>query len=353
MTSSAPLRIGFVGVGNMGQCAHLKNYAALSRCEVVAIAELRPRLAERVAAHYGVANVYGDHRAMLDAEELDAIVASQPFTRHGVLLPDLLAHGKPVFSEKPLAASIDVGERIVAAEVASGTFLMVGYHKRSDPAVMLAKERIDAFRASGELGAMRYVRLLMPPGDWIAGGFDNLISSDEDAPDLEHDAAPGDMTDDAFNEYVSFVNYYIHQVNLMRHLLGESYRVTHVARSGVVLTVESGSGVAGTIEMSPYTTTVDWQEHALVCFERGYVRIDLPAPLVTNQPGRVEMFRDPGEGAAPETAVPRLPPIHAMRQQAANFLRAVRGEADAPCTAREALEDLGNAREYLRLRLGT
>ena len=35
------VRIGFVGVGNMGQCAHLKNYANLDICQVVAIAEIR------------------------------------------------------------------------------------------------------------------------------------------------------------------------------------------------------------------------------------------------------------------------------------------------------------------------
>ena len=42
------VRIGFVGVGSMGQCAHLKNYATLPECEVAAIAELRQDLAKKV-----------------------------------------------------------------------------------------------------------------------------------------------------------------------------------------------------------------------------------------------------------------------------------------------------------------
>ena len=78
------LRIGFVGVGGMGQCAHLKNYAALPECEVVALAELRPELARRVAARYGVPRVYQSHAQMLAKEKLDGLVASQPFTRHGI-----------------------------------------------------------------------------------------------------------------------------------------------------------------------------------------------------------------------------------------------------------------------------
>ena len=48
---------------------------------------------------------------------------------------------------------------------------MIGYHKRSDPASMYAKAEIDRLKASGELGRMTYVRILMPSGDWVAGGF--------------------------------------------------------------------------------------------------------------------------------------------------------------------------------------
>ena len=47
------VRLGFVGVGGMGQCAHLKNYVVLPDCEVVALAELRPELARQVANETG------------------------------------------------------------------------------------------------------------------------------------------------------------------------------------------------------------------------------------------------------------------------------------------------------------
>ena len=43
------IRLGFIGTGNMGQMAHLRNYATLPNCEVVAMAELRPQLAAQVA----------------------------------------------------------------------------------------------------------------------------------------------------------------------------------------------------------------------------------------------------------------------------------------------------------------
>ncbi len=349
------VRIGFVGVGQMGQAAHLRNYASLPDCRVVALAEFRPELGKRVAARYDVPKVYHSGEEMLSAERPDGIVASQPFRRHGVLLPELLAADVPVFCEKPLAGSVAAGEKVLRAVQAGRSWLMVGYHKRSDPATMCAKEEIDRLKASGELGAMRYVRIVMPPGDWIAGGFAELIRTDEPLPEMRWDEPDADMDEQTYERYVQFVNYYIHQVNLMRHLLGEPYRLTYADPSGVLLAVRSESGVAGALEMAPYSTTIDWQESALVCFERGYVRVDLPAPLACNRPGRVQFFRDarPGErggvGGRGETAVPQLPWVGAMRQQAIHFLRAIRGEMDPPCGAAEALEDLKIARDAVRL----
>jgi predicted dehydrogenase len=346
------VRVGFVGVGSMGQCAHLKNYAALPDCEVVAVAEIRAELGRKVAARYGVPRVYPSHAEMLAAESLDGIVAAQPFDRHGALIPELLRAGVPVFTEKPLAASVQVGERLVEAAAASGTWWMVGYHKRSDPATACACAEITRLKETGELGRLTYVRILMPAGDWIAGGFNDMIGDAAPYPDLPRDPAPPDMDAETYRRYVTFVNYYIHQVNLMRYLLDEPYRVTYADPSGVLLAGQSASGAACTIEMTPYRTTIDWQESALVCFEKGYVKLELPAPMAANRPGRVEIFRDPGD-APPQTVIPQLPWTHAMRAQASNFLAAIRGAERPPCEAAEALEDLRVARDYIRLWTGS
>ena len=346
------IKVGFVGVGAMGQCAHLRNYAINPECKVVALAELRPKLAKAVAARYGIPRVYSGYEEMLANEKLDAIVASQPFSRHGILLPGVLAARVPVFIEKPIASSIEAGRKVVRAMKKNRTWIMVGYHKRSDPATIYAKKEIDRLKATGELGPLRYVRITMPAGDWIAGGFADMVRSGEEVPALDRDPRPRDMDEKTFKAYFLFVNYYIHQVNLLRYLLGEPYKVTFADKGGVLFAAESKSGVTGVIEMSPYSTTVDWQESALVAFRNGYVKLHLPAPLAANRPGRVEILRDPKEGKTPEVCVPQLPWVGAMRQQAANFIKAVKGEAKPTCTAEEALEDLKVAREYLRLHTG-
>jgi predicted dehydrogenase len=347
------VRIGFVGVGGMGQMAHLRNYVDLPDCEVVALAELRPETAQLVAARYGVRKVYRDHAEMLDAESLDGIVASQPYSRHAVLLPELYGRVKHVFTEKPLAISVEAGERLAAAAAQAGCVHMVGYHKRSDPATLAAKRTIDEWKASGRCGPMTYVRLTMPPGDWIADGFRGLLNAgDKGRVPLEHEAKPAGMSDAVFQQYSAFVNYYIHQVNLLRHLLGEPYTVTHADRNGRLFVAETASGVTGVIEMDPYRTSVAWDETALVCFERGTVKLELPAPLAHNRPGSVEVFTDKQDGEPPKTTRPQLPWRHAMLQQADNFLKVCRGEMPPPCDAAEAVDDLRAARAYIRLKTG-
>jgi predicted dehydrogenase len=332
------VRIGFVGVGAMGQCAHLRNYVTTSGCEVVALAELRPELGRRVAARYGVENVYRDHREMLAAEKLDAIVSIQHFSLHGQLLPEILAAGLPTLIEKPLARSVEAGERIVACP--NSDKLFIGYHKRSDPATLWALDRIAKWKASGEVGPMRYVRVTMPPGDWMARGFSGLIDCGERIP-----PAPSDPP--ASPQYEAFVNYYIHQVNLIRLLLGENYRVMF-ADPIVLVGRSDGGGVTCVLEMKPYRTVADWQEAALVTFAAGWIRLELPAPMTVDRPGQITVFEDPGD-VEPSTSSPTLPPVHAMRRQAEQFVAAVRGEKTTLCRADEALEDLRVARQYLEL----
>jgi len=343
------IRLAFAGVGGMGQAAHLRNYVTLrDDCEVVALAEMRPLQAQAVAKKYNVPKVYSSIAEMLKTEKFDAIVASQPFTRHGILVPEIARAGVPIFTEKPIAASVAVGERIVESVAKSGTWHMVGYHKRSDPATEYAKRTIAELKVSGELGKMTYVRVSMPPGDWIAAGWTDTIHSVDPMPALELDPPPADMDPATAKEYEAFVNYYIHQVNLLRFLLGEPYKVSYADPAKVLLVAHSASGVPCTIEMAAYQTTIDWQETALVGFEHGYVKLSLPAPLAHNRAGTVEILKDPGQGAVPVTLHPQMPWMHAMRNQALNFIKAVRGDAPAPCLAPEALEDIKIAREYIR-----
>lgn len=340
------LRIGFVGVGGMGQMAHLSNYAVLTdRCEVVALAEPRPQMAQLIAQRYGVPEVYENHMQLIEKANVDAIVAPQPYRHHPALISDILRAGIPVLTEKPLCLTVEAGEELVRLGQEKGVLHMIGYHKRSDPAMEYAKKRVDEWKASGACGKMRYIRVTMPPGDWI-GGADMPLGTAEPYPSITLEQGPSDYTPEQTQMLDSFVNYYIHQVNAIRFFLGESYRLSFGDRAGVLLVGESESGVTVTLEMAPYSTSAEWHEQVLIAFEQGYVKVELPPPLARQRAGEVTVLTDNGKEEAQHVR-PVMPNVSAMRNQAINFIAAVRGERPAPCAAAEALEDLKLAKDYI------
>jgi predicted dehydrogenase len=338
----------------MGQLAHIRSYALLrDECELVALAEPRTRTRELVAARHGIRRVYSDHRELLESEQLDGIVAAQPFTHHAVLLPELYPHVRHLFTEKPLAGSAAAADRLARLASANGCVHMVGYHRRSDPATVEAKRTVDEWKASGDLGALRYLRICYSDGDWIANAQRASIDTGEEPPPLHAEEPPPELTgdDEALWALSTAANQLVHPLNLLRHFLGETYRVAFVHVSGRLCVFESESGVVAAIEVAPYRLSVGFDEELLVAFERGYVRLR-PAPsLAINRAGALEIYRDPGGGATPERIEPQLPPTDPMQAQAASFLRVCRGEAPPPTDAAEAAEDLHLVADIVRARL--
>jgi predicted dehydrogenase len=349
---AAKVRIGFVGAGFMGQLAHIRSYAQLrEECELVALAEPRQRTAELVAERYGIARVYRDHRELIESEQLDGIVAAQRYTHHAAMLPELYTHVRHLFTEKPLALSAATGDRLARLAGESGCVHMLGYQRRSDPATVEAKRTVEAWKASGELGGLRYLRVCYTDGDWT-GNAHGLIDAGEQPPPFPAEDPPADFAgdEDALWALSTGVDELVHPLNLLRHFVGERYRLVFVHASGRLCAFESESGVPMTIEVSPYRVSVGFDEELLVAFEHGYVRL-CPAPsLAVNRAGRVEIYTDAGD-ALPQRVAPEVPWIDPQQAQAANFLRLCRGEAPPPTDAAEAAEDLHLVADIVRARI--
>ncbi len=350
---AAKVRIGFVGAGFMGQLAHIRSYALLrDECELVALAEPRERTGELVAARYGIDRVYGDHRELLESEQLDGIVAAQRFTHHAALLPELYPNVPHLFTEKPLALTVTTGDRLARLAREGGCVHMLGYQRRSDPATVEAKRTVDAWKASGEMGALRYLRICYTDGDWTANASARFVETGEQPPPFPAEELPPELVDDEEVLWAlsTGVDELVHPLNLLRHFLGERYRLVFVHASGRLYAFESESGVPMTIEVSPYRLTVGFDEELLVAFERGYVRLR-PAPsLAISRAGRLEIYSDPGGAALPQRIAPELPWLDPQQAQAANFLRVCRGEAPPPTDVAEAAEDLHLVADIVRAR---
>jgi predicted dehydrogenase len=129
-----PVRVGLAGLGSMGR-NHLRILSTRQDCRLVAVADPLPAaLAE--AATRTDATGFGEPLAMLAEAELDAVVIASPTTAHLDLALAAIDRGIAVLVEKPLAASVDEGLRILAAARSRGVPVQVGHVERFNPAVL-------------------------------------------------------------------------------------------------------------------------------------------------------------------------------------------------------------------------
>src|SRR5437764_14357526 len=178
--TAEPIHLGYVGCGVMDTSVHLPDLGSVQDCRLVGLAEARPRLAQRVAARYGIPPVYHSHLDLAANPSVEAVGVSAGFAQQGEIAADLLRAGKHVFMEKPMAVSVAQAERILAAARAGHARLMVAYMKRYDPGNALARATIARWRATGEMGAVLYARNHGFCGNWTAGlDTAGMIATDE------------------------------------------------------------------------------------------------------------------------------------------------------------------------------
>ena len=287
------LKMGYVGCGVLAQRVHIPNILAIEDCELVAVAEVRPKLGKAVQQTLGIARLYPSHTELAADGEIQAVAVSGHHVGQGRIAMDLLAAGKDVFMEKPMAVSLASAERIVAAERASGRRLMVGYMKRYDKGNVLAKQLVNEFRASGELGEIQFVRNHGFCGNWLTGAGP-VIRSDEPYPPGPNDK-PEWMAEEFYGRYTNYLQQYTHNVNLIRFFLdaGDDAGVQAVDLSedgttGVVI-LRAG-GVRAVIE-SASSAYHGWEEHTTIYFKRGWVYTHAPALLVPDTCATVEVYR--------------------------------------------------------------
>jgi predicted dehydrogenase len=349
----------------MAQRVHLPNFADIPNCQLVALAEARRSLGEKVQRRYDIPRLYSDHRGLIEDPEIDAIAVSAPFAIQAEVARECLAAGKHVFMEKPMALSVAQAERIIAAGRASGARLMVGYMKRYDPGNELAHATIAAWRSSGELGAIVYARAHGFGGDWTAGidypPFETTAEAPPVAPTAEY--LPEWLPAEHARGYVNYLQQYTHNVNLLRFLLdaGDQVRVKFADLDD--------TGYAGTVvfDVAGTRATLEtgslryyrWDEHTQVYFERGWVHTWAPPLLLRNAVAEVEIYRSDENGApnalgtqgVQHTATRAIPEPRygwAYKREAVHFVECLRSGVPFGSTAEDTLTDVRLFEEIYR-----
>jgi predicted dehydrogenase len=300
------IRIGYVGCGFMAQKVHLPNLLTTPGCEVIALAEVRQELGHTVQARLGIPRLYTDHRAMLNDQDVQAVAVSAAFGLQGEIAREALLAGKDVFMEKPMAISLAQADRILEAARHSGKRLMVGYMKRYDAGNELAQAEIERLRDSGELGAVTYARNHGFCGDWTAELDTPMDGTDEPLPAAPI-VGPAWLPAEYLKPYVSYLQQYTHNINLLRWLLGagDDVRVRAVdldddGYTGVV--VFEMAGVRAVLE-SGTISHYRWDEHTQIYFRHGWVTTWAPPLLLKQVPAEVEVYR----AGAEQSFIRRVP----------------------------------------------
>lgn len=125
-----PLRVGVIGVGNMGQ-HHTRILSLLKDVELIGVADINVERGLDIASKYRIR--FFEHYLDL-LPYVDAVCVAVPTRLHHQVGMDCLSAGVHVLIEKPIAASISEAESLVNAAAESNCILQVGHIERFNPA---------------------------------------------------------------------------------------------------------------------------------------------------------------------------------------------------------------------------
>ncbi len=149
------LGVAVIGAGMAGR-AHAAGYRAataaadssLPDVRLVAIADVNEEFAAEAARRFGYQRAETSWEAVAQAPDVDvaSVVVANPL--HRQIVEGLLAAGKHVLCEKPLAPSIEDAEAMVAAAASSNQQAGVGFTFRRSPAIAAIVQQLQ----SGSIG---------------------------------------------------------------------------------------------------------------------------------------------------------------------------------------------------------
>jgi len=149
--SDSSIGVAVIGAGMAGR-AHAAGYRSAStvygeglpEIRLAAIADVNPAFAADTARRFGYERAEGSWEAVAAADDVDvvSVVVANPLHRR--IVEGLLAAGKHVLCEKPMAPTVEDAEAMVAAAVASDRETGIGFVFRRSPAIGAIREQLAA-----------------------------------------------------------------------------------------------------------------------------------------------------------------------------------------------------------------
>ena len=138
--SEKPIRVAVVGVGEFGK-NHVRVWRELEGAELAGIVDTNAEQARKIAEEFGTRVIPG--LDALAAERVQAVSLAVPTKEHANIGCRLLDAGVDVLVEKPIAASLDEADRLIASAERGGGILQAGHVERFNPAVAAAQKIVS------------------------------------------------------------------------------------------------------------------------------------------------------------------------------------------------------------------
>ena len=274
---SGEQRLLMVGTGAMAR-AHAERFALMPGCRLAAAVDSNDERARDFAAAFQIPVAFGSLAEAIAWGEFDAAVNSTPDGVHKPTTLELIAAGKPVFCEKPLALNhADALEMTEAAEAAH-LVNMVNLTYRNAAAVQLARQMVLA----GEIGEIRHVQASYLQS-WLTGRYWGDWRTEERwLWRLSSAHGSKGVLGDIGVHILDFVTY---GTSLDVVALHARMRTFDKAEGGMIdvyrldvndsvaMTVEFGNGALGVVHMSRYATGKANDIDLMIHGEKGALKI--------------------------------------------------------------------------------
>ena len=145
-------RILILGTGGIA-ARHAEHFSAIPNVKVVAAVDTNLDRARLFALEHSIPQTFGSLPDAIAWGEFDAAVNSTPDGVHKATTLELIAAGKPVFCEKPLAVNYPDALAMTEAAEGAGLVNMVNLTYRNAHAIQMARRMVD----DGRIGTIRHL----------------------------------------------------------------------------------------------------------------------------------------------------------------------------------------------------
>jgi predicted dehydrogenase len=351
------VRLGVIGLGLIGQIAHLPNLARLSgRFTITHVSDLSESLMETVAQGLpGTPRRSATAIELFSDPEVDAVLLLTPGA-HAPLAEAALAAGKHVLSEKPFCISQAEARRVARLADANRRVLQVAYMKAFDPAMSLARAALE------EIGQIKAVSIEVrhPTHESQIARLDYVSAHDIDA------SITAAAESEARNESVAAIGQVpagldrlyrevllgsvVHELSALRalgfapptrweHAMAWPFDPTDGSAEppSIAATARLDDGAVLHLQWLWVPDYPRYEETISIVGTAGSIHMDMPQPYGPNVPARIHL-RGPG-GRLVELDDGRQNRDSGFLQELRAFHAAITGGVVVPSGAEEALAD--------------